>query len=140
MVALDTNVFVYAVDIANGHRRAIAMKLISDCAAAGDAILLWQVAVEFMAKLRGWENAGRIQPGSADVAIDMALTTFPLVTPSATTLSVSRQLYRRYSLSHWDALIVAACIESNITTLDTEDLAAGASFDGVTILNPFTLG
>ncbi len=42
----------------------------------------------------------------------------------------------RFSLSHWDSMIVAACLEANIQTLYTEDFGY-LSIDGLGIVNPF---
>jgi predicted nucleic acid-binding protein len=106
-------------------------------AAADDAVLLWQVAAEFLAKLRSWELSGRLPSGGADAALDKALSAFPLCMPSPEVLSLCRDLYRRHSLSHWDSLLVAACIEAKVETLYTEDLAHGADYDGVKVVNPF---
>ncbi len=34
-------------------------------------------------------------------------------------------------------MLVAACIEAGVTTLYSEDMADGADYDGVRIVNPF---
>ena len=46
MIALDTNVFIYACDKADPARQQIALDLISN---TRDAAILWQVACEFVA-------------------------------------------------------------------------------------------
>lgn len=50
---------------------------------------------------------------------------------------LAMQLYSRYSLSHWDSLLVAACQEAGVTSLYSEDMQHGANYDGVMIINPF---
>jgi predicted nucleic acid-binding protein len=42
-----------------------------------------------------------------------------------------------FSWSPWDSLLLAACKEAGITTLDWEDMDADTDFDGFTIVNPF---
>lgn len=42
----------------------------------------------------------------------------------------------RFSLSHWDSMIIAACLEANVQTLYTEDLGY-SSIDELGIVNPF---
>jgi predicted nucleic acid-binding protein len=42
----------------------------------------------------------------------------------------------RFSLSHWDFMIIAACLESSVQTLYTEDLGY-STIDGLKIVNPF---
>ena len=59
------------------------------------------------------------------------------VPPAQPVLRKSFDLVSRYSLSHWDAMLVAACIEAGVRTLYSEDLAAGAQYDFVTIVNSF---
>ena len=49
MIALDTNVLIYAYDGAEPKRQQTAVDLIS---AVQDAVLLWQVACEFIAASR----------------------------------------------------------------------------------------
>ena len=44
---------------------------------------------------------------------------------------------RSGQLSFWDALIVQAAIEGNASTLYSEDLQQGQSFDGLKVVNPF---
>ena len=65
MIALDTNVLIYAYDKAEPERQRTAVDLISQ---VKDGVLLWQVACEFIAasrKLHGLhhcrcvESAGR---------------------------------------------------------------------------------
>lgn len=46
-------------------------------------------------------------------------------------------LHSRYSLSHWDSMLVAACIEARVDTLHSEDLDEGTRYDSLEIVNPF---
>ena len=52
-------------------------------------------------------------------------------------LERSLSITRRFSLSHWDGLLVAACAEAGVDTLYSEDMDDGAEYDGVTVVNPF---
>jgi predicted nucleic acid-binding protein len=45
---------------------------------------------------------------------------------------------RRYALSWWDALIVAAAETASCATILSEDLAQGAQYFGITVENPFS--
>jgi predicted nucleic acid-binding protein len=49
MIALDTNVLIYACDRADSKRQQIAIDLIAN---SRDGVLLWQVACEFVAASR----------------------------------------------------------------------------------------
>ena len=46
-------------------------------------------------------------------------------------------LLSRYSLSSWDALLVAACLEGGITRLYPEDFDKAVEAEGIEIVNPF---
>lgn len=49
----------------------------------------------------------------------------------------ARVIFRRFSLSWWDALIVAAAQVSNCQYLITEDLQHGQDLDGLQVVDPF---
>jgi predicted nucleic acid-binding protein len=55
MIALDTNILIYACDKADPSRQQIALDLVSN---AFDGILLWQVACEFVAASRKLKHQG----------------------------------------------------------------------------------
>jgi len=55
MIAVDTNVLIYACDQSNPHRQTIALDLI---AAATDGVLPWQVACEFLSASRKLSKQG----------------------------------------------------------------------------------
>ncbi|HVP08904.1 MAG TPA: PIN domain-containing protein [Burkholderiales bacterium] len=54
-------------------------------------------------------------------------------------LNAAREIERRYRISWWDGLIVAAAQLQGCALLLTEDLQDGMSFGGVTARSPFTL-
>jgi predicted nucleic acid-binding protein len=62
---------------------------------------------------------------------------FPLAIPNAKVFSIYFDLRARFSLSHWDSMLLAACKEAGVTTLFSEDMDAGTDYDGLTIVNPF---
>ena len=49
MIAVDTNVLIYACDQADSQRQTIALDLITN---THDGVLLWQVACEFLSASR----------------------------------------------------------------------------------------
>ncbi len=49
----------------------------------------------------------------------------------------SAELAMRYQLSIWDALIVAAAVLADCTTLYSEDMQHGQVIEGLTVQNPF---
>ena len=57
--------------------------------------------------------------------------------PSSVLYQRSLELQSLYGFSFYDALIVAAALESGCTRLYTEDLQHGQQVDGLLIENPF---
>jgi predicted nucleic acid-binding protein len=62
---------------------------------------------------------------------------FHFVPPTESVLDRSLSLSARYSLSHWDSLLLAACAEAGVTTLYSEDLSDGQTYGPVAVVNPF---
>jgi predicted nucleic acid-binding protein len=138
MIAVDTNVFIYVLDTDAPIKQAKAHKLLEDLAQAnGSTVLLWQVAGEVLNNLRKSEAAGRIPAAQVEMHFQTFFTMFPLVIPSPSVFGTYFNLRSRFSLSHWDSMLLAACKEAGVTTLYSEDMAAGMNYDGVVIVNPF---
>ena len=138
MNAVDTNVLVYFVDADEPAKQAKAVELMDRLdASKAQTVLPWQVAVEFLSCLRRWENAGRIVRNQTSRHLKQMESTFSFVFPSQITLAASLDLSSRYSLSHWDSMLIAACIEAGIQTLYSEDFDSGMTYDSVRVENPF---
>ena len=137
MTAVDTNIFVYASDTNDPVKQAKAQALLGRLVGvASKTVIPWQVAGEYLNWLRKWESAGQISHGDVETRFQAVLALFPLAMPTARLLPVYFQMRARYSLSHWDTMLLAACKEAAASTLYSEDLQAGASYDGV-VVNPF---
>ena len=138
MNAIDTNVLVYLVDSHEPIKQKLAEDLLINLAdIAMTPVLLWQVAAEFLNCMRRWEQGGRIRREQTIEYFDHFEGRFDLILPVRSVLHSALDLSSRYSLSHWDSLLVAACIEAGVTTLYSEDMQDGADYDGVRIVNPF---
>ncbi len=138
MNAVDTNVFVYFMDRDEPRKQAKAVELLDYLVHEDvETVLIWQVAAEFLNCLRRWENEGRINRQEILENFNRLEAMFRCVLPAKPVLRKSLDLSSRYSLSHWDAMLVAACIEAGVHTLYSEDLTPGALYDSVTVVNPF---
>jgi predicted nucleic acid-binding protein len=133
MIALDTNVLIYACDRSDPAKQARALDLIS---ATKDGILLWQVVCEFVAAARKLAGQG-FTPEHAWNRLDELATLFPIVLPAVGTLERARWLHLQQAWSFWDALIVAACLDAGVTRLYSEDLPGRSAPGGIEIVNPF---
>ena len=137
MIAVDTNILVYAIDVSEPAKMAIADRLLKDLGSQGKGVLLWQVACEFLACLHRWQDSGRITAAQTTTYFQSVAGLYPLVTPDPSVLATAISIRRRYSLSHWDSLLIAACLASSVNELYSEDLSHGANYDGVKVSNPF---
>lgn len=138
MNAIDTNVWVYAIDVYEPAKRQKALDLLDGLSQDPDpTLLLFQVVAEYLSCLRKWEYQGRLSRSEVEGHLKHALALFPLVIPSDKLFSTSLDLTSRYSLSHWDSMLLAACIDAGVDTLYTEDLDAGTTYDTVSVVNPF---
>lgn len=135
MNAVDTNVLIYAHDVRDSRKQEIAVRLI---ASLTDGVLLWQVACEYVAAARKLERLGfDLQQVWAD--LDALRRVWRAVTPTWQTMFRARVLLDRYSLSSWDALLVAACLDGGVTRLYSEDFDNSVRATGLEIVNPFAL-
>jgi predicted nucleic acid-binding protein len=138
MNAVDTNVLVYLFDSDEPIKRSKAVTAINSLLhSPTETILLWQVACEFLGCLRRWHLSGKLSRDDAERHFSDITMALRVVIPSPRVLDLSLRLSRDYSVSHWDSLLVAAALEAGVTTLYTEDLQGGASFDSLAIVNPF---
>jgi predicted nucleic acid-binding protein len=132
MIALDTNVLIYACDRSNLGRQRQALDLIER---AVDGILLWQVACEFIAASRKLSAQGLTATDAWNRLAEFQAL-FPLIQPSAAALLHARELHLSRGVSFWDAMIIAACVDAKVDILYTEDLPA-TSIASPRLINPF---
>jgi predicted nucleic acid-binding protein len=111
MIALDTNILIYACDKADLKRQQVALDLVSN---ARDGVLLWQVACEFVAASRKLRSQGFTTVEAWGRLADY-LALFPLILPTAGAFERARILHTEDQCSFWDAMIVAACLECGVT-------------------------
>ena len=138
MNAVDTNVIVYSLDAGDPVKHAKTQALLSGLVAGSTpTILPWQVAGELLNWLRRWQAAGSVSGPDVEAHFGNTLALFPLAIPTAKVFPKYFDLFSRFSLSHWDCMLLAACHEVGVTTLYSEDMDAGTDFDGLRVVNPF---
>ncbi len=138
MIAVDTNVIVYSLDHDETTKQPLAIALIGDLLAAPEPpVLPWQVIVETMACLRRWPTKRQAIAIDIETVVQELLISFQVALPRTAILAKSLELTQRYSLSHWDSLLVAACIDAGVDTLYSEDMTHGAVYGSLKVLNPF---
>jgi predicted nucleic acid-binding protein len=132
MNAVDTNILIYVNDPRDPSKQAIAASLISSLT---DGVLIWQVACEYLAASRKLEPLGYNRTQAYQYIRDLQQVWYTAL-PTWVVIDRAEELMTRFSLSHWDSMVVAACLEANVENLYTEDFGYSA-IDGLKIVNPF---
>jgi predicted nucleic acid-binding protein len=133
MIALDTNILIYACDKADLRRQTVALDLV---ARATDGVMLWQVACEFVAASRKLRSQGFTAADAWDRLAEY-LAIFPLILPTGGVFERARICHTLNGWSFWDAMIVAACLECGVARLYSEDLPGQGVPGSLEIVNPF---
>lgn len=129
---IDTNVFVYAVDAAEPVKQARAREVLAD---TRDIVVSTQVLNEFYhATTRKLAKPLPVSE-AADELEEMAQYTCVAVDAELVMRAV--RAGQRWRMSHWDALMIEAARQAGCGRLLSEDLADGASYDGMRVENPF---
>ena len=100
-------------------------------------VVVWQVLAELVRQLRSWQDQGRLSRPNLLKYVATIRNAFLIVLPTLDLMDQALALTGRYSLSHWDSMILGACKVANVTTLYTEDMGAPTAYDGVQLVNPF---
>jgi predicted nucleic acid-binding protein len=132
---LDTNIFIYSFD-RNSAKARRAAELIREGITTRKGIVSYQVVQEFFnVALR------RLQPPLTAAEAEQYLTTVfrPMLSihSSPALFAEALQLSHRYRINWYDSIIIAAALESQCSTLLTEDLNHGQRFGHVQVQNPF---
>ena len=133
-VFVDTNVLIYAVDLADPRKQRLAQNWLDEIWQGKVGRLSFQVLQEFYVKVC---QKGLSSVSDARSEIRDLLTWKPIAVTTGL-LERSWKIQDRYQLSFWDALIVAAAKVSACRYLLTEDLQDGQDLDGVQVVCPFT--
>ena len=133
---LDTNLLIYAIDITDPRKQAIAQHWIAAAHESGNGLVSYQVVQE-------WFNVVLRKAATPLCADEAARIYHQLIEPlwrvqsGREILDTALDLHRRDSISWWDSLIVSAAIQGGCDTLLSEDLPHGRKIRAVEIVNPF---
>jgi predicted nucleic acid-binding protein len=131
-VFVDTNILVYAYDRDAGLKHLKAKETIRNLWARSiPPAISVQVLQEFYVNLtrKGVEE-------SHATALVEAYLRWTVVDNDKEVLLEGIRLRRRYKVSLWDALILAAAMRAGAAVLLTEDLTLGQRYEKVRVVNP----
>ena len=135
-VFVDTNIFVYAYDTHDAEKQRRAQDVMRSGIESESIVLSVQVLGEFFTVV-----TKRIpSPLSVDEAEDVLnlVSILPIVEIDRRMVHRAIETHRRYRITYWDSLIVAAAERAGCTQILSEDLNAGQSYNGIVVVNPFS--
>ena len=134
MIFLDTNILVYAALNQDPAKHKMAVALIRDLLASDDGAVSAQVVNEFTNVM--FKKTRR----TADEIRTLNRLFSPMLRLDTTSGLVDRAitLKERHGIQYYDALIVAAAERLSCEFIYSEDMADGATYGSVTVVNPFT--
>ena len=133
MNAVDTNIIIYGFDLRDPKKHASSRLLVQTMP---QGVLVWQVACEFVAVSQRLAAQGVV---SYDPWADLRSlrTMWTPVLAKFSAFARAEQLRARFSLSFWDSMLIAVCLESGVQRLYSEDFSAYQKIDSLEIVNPF---
>ncbi len=137
MNAVDTNILLYSVDRHEPAKQIKAQLLLNQLRSTPEpTYVLWQVLGELVGQLRRWRDQGKLTAVESTQHVQIFRNLFPVLLPTVAVLDRAIDLANRFSLSHWDSMLLGACQEAGITSLYTEDMGAPTTIDGIQLVNP----
>lgn len=133
---IDTNVLVYAIDLEEGERRGRAASWLEALARARSGVLSTQALSE-LANVGLRRRRPHLDPRELTSLIDALQDAFEILPISPAIVQEALRGVRDHQLSWFDAQMWAAAHLHQVPYLLSEDMAAGATYDGVTIVDPF---
>lgn len=132
---VDTNILIYARDASEPRKQEIAQSVMRELWQTKSGYLSVQVLNEYFVNV-----TQKLKPGLSRTIAWGDVEALNAWNPVALDFKVLDHAYKiqsRYLLSWWDSLIVAAAAVSNCNELVSEDLAAGETYEGILVTNPF---
>ncbi len=131
----DTNILIYASDRSEPEKQSQARRLLKHAIENETGVVSAQVLSEFFTVV-----TRRIQePLSIEEAEQVIeqLSILPVVDVDMMLVRQAIGTCRRYRISYWDALIVAAAEKAGCTRIVSEDLNPGQTYHNIAVVNPF---
>jgi predicted nucleic acid-binding protein len=134
LVLVDSNILIHAHDTDAGRKRERAVAMLWELWESGSGRMSVQVLQEFYVNVTR-KIATPIAQSTAREAVNSygAWVREP-TTPATVTRAID--IVALAQIAFWDTLIVASAEQAGATTLCSEDLGAGQTIAGVTIVNP----
>jgi predicted nucleic acid-binding protein len=133
---LDTNIFVYSFNSGEKNKQKVSLELISNALDKQIGCISYQVVQEFL----NVATRKFVKPLSIPDCrryLNSVFDPLCVVYPSIELYNQALEISERWQYSFYDSLIITAAINSECSTLYTEDLHHGQKIKNLTIVNPF---
>jgi predicted nucleic acid-binding protein len=134
-VFVDTNILVYFRDASESVKQKLAGELLQRLWKEKRGRLSTQVLSEYFVTVTRKLKPG-IPASEAWIDVQAFIAWIPAPTDKAL-ISRAYGAYTNYSLSWWDALIIAAAEQTGARIIASEDLSSGHEYFGIRVINPF---
>lgn len=132
-ITIDTNLLIYAIDVDEGKRHQMAIKVLEK-AVHCDCSLSLQVLSEFFYAVT---RKNKLSSQIAIHHIQELMELFPVISEKQNTLRMAMNAVNDFKLAFWDALLWATAQDSGMTLLLSENFQHGQVIKNVRIINPF---
>lgn len=132
---VDTNILVYAQDLAAGQKCSRAQAVTSELWEFQKGVISTQVLQELYVALRRKLKSPMSALDAAEVLQDYS--EWEVVINNRASVFRAIDIESRYKISFWDALILQAAERAGARTVYSEDLSHGSKYAGIVVVNPF---
>jgi predicted nucleic acid-binding protein len=132
---VDSNILVYAYDLAQGEKHTQAKALLLSLWESGLGCASIQVLQEFYVNVTRKSKFPLSTEQAAQVIQDFS--DWSIHRPGIKDVVSAIGLHQRYEISFWDAMILQSARHSGCGILWSEDLSDSQDYGGVKVLNPF---
>jgi predicted nucleic acid-binding protein len=131
---VDTNILLYAHDVAAGEKHQRAKALVEELWETRSGVVSTQVLQELAVNLRKKAKKPLDARATRDVVSDYLA--WRVVVNGGDSILEALDLEARYQVSFWDALVIQAAEAGGAEILYSEDLSDGQRYGSVSVTNP----
>lgn len=136
-VFIDSNVLVYAHDIASPAKQKMAKEAVYEAIRSDRGAISTQVISEFYITItRKIKSPLSVPEARREIEL---LSVLEIVEIDLTMIFSAIRFQSRWKISYWDGLILAAAEQAQCAFLLSEDMKDQENYDGIVVHNPFGL-
>jgi len=131
---VDTNVLIYAHDVDQKEKHAVARALVTELFKTRRGVLSPQVLQEFYVNVTRKIAKPLTKRAAREIVEDFRVW---CIDTTAAEIATAFRIEDEARISFWDALICASALKAGAEVILSEDMNAGQKVAGIRIENPF---